>query len=278
MGKLVLQYGLSMIVYIAILMLIVEVMRKRYRFSSWFWVATLLTFPLWIITGGVSGWFRWVKILSVILPTIILGFARVANADNKSGNIWSFLRKGWMLWFLYGILFLNIAEATIKDLQMGNYFNALAGIILCITIPYAPKYWEIENKNNGDLLVYTTIMWNFLYTTWNMAFVYAEGATFFASSICILLAAEVYPIIKKRPELYVIARVYTLATHLLVRAIIPELFPRIMNSSAWFNPDVMKYWGIANAIIALPFVFWHTWQLHSGQAETKFKRIKTVND
>ncbi|MGO2083063.1 hypothetical protein [Vagococcus sp.] len=274
MGGIFLKYGLTMIIYIVILMFIVEVMRKNYRFSSWFWLGTLLTFPLWIMSGGITGWFRWVKILSVILPTIILGFSRVANADHNVGKVWDFLRGNWMLWFLYGILFLNITEATIKDLQMGNYYNALAGLILCITIPYAPKYWKIENSPNGDLLVYTTIMWNFLYTTWNMAFVYAEGATFFASSICILLAAEIYPLIKKRPELYVIARVYTLATHLLVRAIVPELFPKIMNSSTWYHPEFMKYWGIINAIIAIPFVFWYTWQLHTGKAEYSFKRLK----
>ncbi|QIL46628.1 hypothetical protein G7081_05825 [Vagococcus coleopterorum] len=274
MGGSILQYGATMALYIIILMLIVEFMRKNYRFASWFWLATLLTFPLWIMSGGVDGWFRWFKILSVILPTIVLGFARVANADNKMGEYWESLKKNWMLWFLYGILFLNILEATIKDIEMGNYLNAFAGFVLCLTIPYAPKFWELENKPNGDLLVYTTVMWNFLYTTWNAAFVYAEGATFFASSICILLAAELYPIIKRRPELYVIARVYTLATHLLIRALAPTLFPQIMNSTTWFNPEFLKYWGTFNFIIAIPFVFWHTWQLHTGKSEQSFRRIK----
>lgn len=276
MGGSLIQYVFTMGIYIIVLMLIVEFMRKNYRFASWFWLATLLTFPIWIMSGGVSGWFRWVKILSVILPTILLGFSRVSFADQKLGTFWVSLRKNWMLWFLYGILFLNIFEATMKDLQMGNYFNAFAGFILCLTIPYAPKYWDIENKPNGDLLVYTTIMWNFLYTTWNAAFVYAEGATFFASSLCILLAAELYPIIKKRPELYVIARVYTLATHLLLRALIPDLFPTVMNSTTWFNPEFLNKWGIFNFMISLPFVFWHTWQLHTGKAERSFKRLKST--
>ena len=253
-------------------------MSKYYKFSNWFWLASLLTFPIWLISGGVEGWFRWFKIISVILPTIFLGFSRVAKYENKKGKIWTALQKDWVLGVLFGVLFLNIMEATVKDLQTGNLFNSLCGFLLCVTMPYAPKFWKISvnQKDRGDLIVYTTIAWNFLYTTWNLCFVYGESHSYFASSVCILLAAEIYPLIKRRPELYITARVYTLATHMIIRACLPNLFLRVMDSSAWFNPNILKYWGIINAILIIPYVFWHTWQLHTGKSNNSFRRIKAT--
>lgn len=277
------QYVVSMVAYVAILMFIVGVMRKHVKFANIFWIATLLTIPLWVM-GGVEGWFRWSKILSVIIPTIFVGFSRLANAESLSekykGKAWDSLRKEWVLWILYGVLFLNITEATIKDFTLGNIFNAATGFLLCVTMPFALKknFWRFGGKN-GDLLVYTTIAWNFLYTTWNACFVYAESPIYFASSVCILLAAELYPIIMKRPELYIIARVYTLATHLIIRACLPNIFPTLMDASSWQNPDVLKYWGIINFVLIVPYVFWHMYQLHTGKANISFRRgkVDTLN-
>lgn len=270
------QYVLSMGGYFILLLFIVEYMRKHYRFATWFWITSLLTFPLWLM-GGVVGWFRWAKILSVILPTIFVGFTRIANYEKRQGKFWSKLQQEWPLWILYGVLFLNIMEATTKDFTMGNIFNSACGFLLCVTIPFPAKkkFWNISSKGHGDLIAYTTIAWNFIYTTWNACFVYAEGPAFFASSLCILAAAEIYPIIKGRPELYITARVYTLASHLLIRACLPNLFPTIMNSASWHNDTFMKYWGIANFIMIIPYVFWHIWQLHTGKADISFKRGRT---
>ncbi len=270
------QYVLSMGGYIALLLVVVGVMRRYYRFANGFWIASLLTFPLWLM-GGVVGWFRWAKILSVIVPTIFVGFSRIANFEKPKGKFWESLQKDWVLWVLYGVLFLNIMEATIKDFQMGNIFNAMCGFLLCVTIPFPAKFWKISSEKYGDLIVYTTAAWNFIYTTWNACFVYAESPMYFASSVCILLAAELYPILKGRPELYIIARVYTLATHLLIRACFTDLFPVLMDASSWQNPLVLKYWGIANFVIIVPYVFWHMWQLQTGKAESSFRRGRVEN-
>lgn len=262
---------LSMPVYFGFLILVVSYFRAHPRASVWFWAASLLTFPLWIITGNVDGWFRWVKILSVLLPTIVVGLSRVAVNESRKGRIWDVLRSPKFVWFFYGILFLNIVEAVIKDLQLGNYANALAGMILCVTIPYVPKFWSITKTGGSDLIAYTTVGWNLLYTLWNAAFVYAEAPIYFGSSLCILLAAELYPVFKKRPELYVTARIYTLATHLLLRACF-DVFPQTMDTSSWFNESVLQTWGVINLIIAVPFLFWFTWQLDSGRSVTSFRR------
>lgn len=267
------QYVLSMGGYFALLLLIVEGMRKYYKFANWFWIATLLTIPLWLM-GGIVGWFRWAKTLSVILPTIVVGLARVSNYEKRKGKLWEFLQKNWILWFFYGILFLNIMEATIKDLTLGNIFNSLCGFLLCVTMPFPKKFWKISEEKYGDLICYTTVAWNLLYTTWNLCFVYSESPVYFASSVCILAAAEIYPLIKKRPELYITARVYTLATHILIRACWSNLFPTLMDASAWHNDTVMKYWGVVNCILIIPYVFWYMWQLHAGKADVSFRRGK----
>lgn len=268
------QYVLSMSAYFALLIFVIGFMRKHYRFAHWFWIASLLTFPLWLM-GGVVGWFRWAKTLSVIVPTIFVGLCRIANYEKRPGRLWASLQKDWALWILYGVLFLNIMEATVKDFTMGNTFNALCGFLLCVTIPFPSRFWKFSDEKYGDLITYTTVAWNFIYTTWNACFVYAESPQYFAGSLCILLAAEIYPIIKKRPELYIIARVYTLATHLLIRACFGSLFPLLMDASSWHNDTFMKYWGIANFIIIVPYVFWHMWQLHTGMADVSFRRGRT---
>ena len=276
MDILIFKYAVSMGVYFALLLILIDVMKKYYKFATYFWIATLFTIPLWFIT--LDGWFRWVKTLSVIFPIILGGFIRIADQErHRTGGVWNFLRKDWVVWFVYGILFLNIAEATLKDVALGNLGNALCGLLLCVTIPFpnGRKYFKLSETDKSTFIAYTTVAWNFLYTTWNLCFVYGESPAYFASSFCILMAAEIYPIIKRRPELYITARIYTLAAHLIIRACFPNLFLNVMNSSAWFNPEVLYYWGLANGILIIPYTFWYVWQIHTGRAEVTFFRGKS---
>lgn len=270
------EYVLSMGTYFILLLFMIEYMRKHHKFAAIFWVASLFTFPLWLM-GGINGWFRWAKTFSAILPLIIGGFFRVADQEKYKGKFWEFMRKDWIVWFIYAVLFLNIAEATIKDVTLKNYGNALCGLLLCFTIPFpnGRKFFKLSAEDNSMFIAYTTIAWNLLYTTWNLCFVYGETGKYFASSICILLAAEIYPIIKRKPELYIAARIYTLSAHVLIRACLPNLFPAVMDASSWFNADILYGWGIFNGIIIIPYAFWYIWQLHSGKAEVSFIRSNT---
>ena len=132
---------ISMVVYTVLLMLLTEFMRRHYRTSMWVWVVSLVTIPLWIINIPGDDWFRWAKNLSVILPLIFAGLGRIAAVQQKDTPFWRLMRKRWVRWTLYGIVFCNIAEATLRDMQMGNMMNALAGFILCVTMPFGDKYW-----------------------------------------------------------------------------------------------------------------------------------------
>lgn len=274
MGTTILKYALSMSAYFMILIFIIEMFRKHYKASNIVWIASLFTFPIWLM-GGVVGWFRWAKNLSVIIPTIFVGFVRIANIEKRKGKLWEALQKHWPLYVIYGVLFLNIMEATLKDVALGNYLNALCGLLLCITIPLPHKFWKISDEKPGDLIAYTTIGWNFMYTTWNACFVYGESPMYFASSLCILLAAEIYPILKGRPELYIMARVYTLATHLIIRSCFVWLFPAVMDASSWFNSTVLVYWGLANGILMIGYTAWHFYQVKNGREEDIFYRRKS---
>ena len=128
--------------------------------------------------------FRWFKVLSVLLPTaLVVGTARLAyNNPQKKNKLFEIFRKDWVLWFLYAVLFLNILEATVKDYQLGNIPNMLVGVILIITMPFPMKYWKFGGKYS-ELIFYSTVAWNFIYTTWNLCFVYAEGAAYFGGTI-----------------------------------------------------------------------------------------------
>lgn len=157
----------SMIVYTCLLMVFTEAMRKHYKASLFIWIAALATIPVWIINIPGDDWFRWAKNLSVVLPLIYAGLGRMAAVENKQGAFWRLMRKRWVRWVLYGIVFLNIVEATLRDAQMGNMMNALAGLILCITMPFGDKYWKYDTSNHGEILSYTVPLWNLLYTSWN---------------------------------------------------------------------------------------------------------------
>ena len=61
---------------------------------------------------------------------------------------------------------------------------------------------------------------------------------------------------------------------MLIRACFPNLFPAVMDASTWMNADVLYVWGIVNAILIIPYVFWYIWQLHTGKAEQSFSRGK----
>jgi hypothetical protein len=83
---------------------------------------------------NLSSWFRWVKTISILIPLLFLTYVRIAN-DGKHNNRFASLRQKWPMWILYSVLILNIVEATLKDFTLGNMFNAVCGIILCITDP-----------------------------------------------------------------------------------------------------------------------------------------------
>lgn len=253
----VLSYVVSMGIYMLFLYFFLEFSREKQSFYKWFFILALLSFPLWFL--NLHSWFRWMKSISVLIPLCFVSFIRIAN-DGKHNDKMASLRKMWPLWILYVVLMLNIAEATMSDFGAGNLFNALCGVILCITIPLPTKHWYV-GKNDGkktfaEIIADLPIAWCLLYTIWNAAFVYGENTGFFASSVCILTVPLIWMFIKKRGDLWLHARMYTLGVHILIRSSY-DIFAPIMDSTAWFNENVLYVWGIAN--LTLHVVYFGYW-------------------
>jgi len=145
-----LSFIVSMGTYMLFLFLFLEYTREKESFFKWFFILALFTFPLWFI--NLDGFFRWSKTLSVLIPLCFVSFVRIANS-HKSENKNSALTKEWPLWILFGVLALNILEATITDFQMGNPYNALCGVILMVTIPLPFKHGGLQNTTGQRILV-----------------------------------------------------------------------------------------------------------------------------
>lgn len=248
----------GMIFYMLFLFLFLEYSREKQGFYKWFSIIAICSFPLWFL--NIDSWFRWAKTISILLPLCFFNYVRIAN-DGNHENVMRALRKKWPMWVLYFILNLNIVEAMIQDLSARNYFNALCGLILCITIPLPNKHWRV-GKNDGkntfaEVIADLPLAWCLLYVSWNAAFVYGENITYFASSLCILIIPQIWIFFKKRVDLWLMARVYTLALHLLVRASY-DIFTPIMDSSAWYNASVLYYWGAINLGLHIFYLgYWH---------------------
>lgn len=259
----VLSYVVSMGMYVLFLFLFLEFTREKQSFYKWFFILALLSFPLWFL--NLHSFFRWAKTISVLVPICFVSFVRISN-DGNHENVMMSLKKKWPLWILYLILNLNIIEAVKQDIELGNFYNAIAGIILCITIPLPTKHWRIGNhdgKNSfAELIADLPLAWCLLYVTWNAAFVYSENTMFFASSVCILIAPEIWMFAKKRTDLWLMGRIYTLAIHILIRSCY-DIFTPVMDSSLWYNAGVANYWGLANLVLHVGYLIYWFFKLRS---------------
>ena len=252
-----LSYVVSMGLYVLLLFLFLEYTREKRKFYKWFFILALFSFPIWFST--LEGAFRWAKTISVLVPLCFVSFVRMSNDGNHDKILMS-LKKKWPLWILYLVLNLNIIEASLKDISLGNYYNAIAGFILCITIPLPTKHWRI-GKNDGknsfaELIADLPLAWCLLYVTWNAAFVYGENTGYFASSVCILIAPEIWMFAKRRTDLWLMGRIYTLGLHIFIRSLY-DVFDPLMNSALWFNHDVWMNWGLANLVMHVIYLgYW----------------------
>ena len=239
-----------MIVYTGAQFLFYELCRRFVWFATIIVGLMPLSIPFW--GNQLTGWFRWAKSLSVIIPTSLVNLSRLAHLHPHPK--WQTLTKKWPMWTLYVVIVINILQASIKDFSLGNYFNGIAGIILIATIPITPENWNIDPENKNDFCFGLSKPWCFLYTTWNIAFVYAENPSYVAHVTCILFVPLWYAIIQDKPHLWYQARAYTLALSLFIRSAYDFVTP-MMDSAQWFDPAILSMWGGANAVLCLAYGF-----------------------
>jgi hypothetical protein len=246
------QFVLSIIVFVIALFIIHELSRRFLKSATLFYLILLLSIPFWLDIS--EGWFRIAKNTTVLVPLCFLNMIRLAHT--KKFESWSVMRKNWVFWGMYIVVQLNIAEVSVKDFAMGNYFNGIAGLLLCLTMARPPKAWRIDKKGKfKDFLVDYPIMWCLLYTTWNGCFVYAEHPDYLAHTSCILIVPLIYALFLKRADLWLSARAYTLAISLFIKSSYDFVTP-FMDTSAYANENVLFYWGILNAIVHVLYAVW----------------------
>lgn len=251
------SYVISMAVYIAFLILMTEGFRRSTLFGLAVNAGLIL---LLFFSKNVEGWFRWAKDISVLFPLMIVSITRLRKKMEKEDTLQRILESPGMLLFLCIVVAVNIFEASLKDLTMGNWFNGLCGIIMIFCMPFnVKKSWRYDKENYHALIADFTLAWCFLYTTWNACFVYAESPAFVSASLCILLVPELYnfwSVKKGKSNLWLHARIYTLMLHVSIRSF-HDVFTPFMDATPWYNEAFKNGWGLVNFILmALYAVYW----------------------
>ncbi|MBI9102465.1 MAG: hypothetical protein JEY99_08630 [Spirochaetales bacterium] len=250
------SYILSMLTYTVFLILMTEGFRR----SVFFGIAVNIgLIVLLFFSKNVEGWFRWAKDLSVLIPMVAVGLGRIASKKELNAPFWKFFKGPAILGFLCFILSLNIFEASLKDIQLGNYFNGLCGLIMIACIPMNIKSsWRFDKNNFSTLVSDLSLGWCLLYTTWNACFVYAESPAFVSASLCILLVPELYNFFSKKKKisnLWLHARIYTLMLHVSIRSF-HDVFTPFMNATSWYNEAFKDVWGVINFILMAAYAVW----------------------
>ncbi len=151
------------------------------------------------------------------------------------------------------ILGINMGEAILSDLLTGSYYNAAAGIILFLKVPWTIDELEIRNL----FLFPLSFNWILGYTTWNAAFSY--GFNYSLSTRLILLSSIIVSYMLQQPYTWLSARTYGLVVNMILRSIeITYLYTPdksiITTYNNRHNPYIRILWGLCNFAIIVLFV------------------------
>lgn len=238
----------AMAVFTLIVFLFVEFSRRFLILGTVLLAAMALSIP--VFASHLNDWFRWAKLLSVLLPALLLGLGRLAVRYPRP--LTAFLQKKRLMWTAYGVLLLNIAEAVAKDLSLGHFFNAGTGLLLMLTIPVRPENWQIETGNKQDLLFPLPVLWTVLYTLWNVVFVFGETPAYTLQVLCILLVPLLYATLGRRSDLWYTARVYSLALSLYIRFAWDFVTPW-MDIGAWATSERVQIGGLVTLVLGAAY-------------------------
>lgn len=210
-----------------------------------------------------DNWFIKVKTFSVLLPIVWLGVTRLAYEG--SHHFLEVFRKNWVFTFLWIIVGLNIFELCIRLFEWGYYANALAGLILIITLvlPRSDN-WRVGESPGFPFQVKLSVVWAALYTSWNLASF--SGTYNFLYNVC-LLSVPLFYSFSGRADLWLSARAYTLALGVFIMGYHNFISPHI-DYTPYINDTVTHSWGWINLALHLGYlIYWNS--------EPKAKKIGT---
>ena len=194
----------------------------------------LLTLFVWPITAGPDSstgtWFHWVKVYSALAGC--LGFMAIRYWPKLSGN-------KWVLIFPAAILAINIAEACIRDFQVGamdangmvdgvfmvsgpwNYLNGVAGLINLITI--CGWFGIVVSSDRSKDMIWPDMLWFWIipYDLWNFAYVYnCVGDHSFYAGAALLISCTI-PAFFIKMGAWLQHRAHTLALWMMFTMAVP---------------------------------------------------------
>jgi hypothetical protein len=158
------------------------------------------------------------KVLSIEVGILTLLISRITKLGNSS----------LFQWIIFIFLVVNILEAVARDFVAGgiaNYFNALAGILLIVTLDRINTiHIDVKDEYNDLSWGSMTMSWIIGYTLWNWVFVYLNyGDQSAVYHLAVLASALVIAFIDR--ERWLQARVFTLGTYFMIFHTIPHLNP-----------------------------------------------------
>jgi hypothetical protein len=193
------------VLILVVLIVLNEIFRKSKYATILFYIILplVLTFTLWS-EQGVTHWFKWVKVYSVIFAVIWFTLIRYTNAGSFK----------WVKLVAALILAINIAEAVSQDLSMGflpNVLNGIAGILNIITLFYGWKQIGPDKSKEKDMVwPKMTIFWIVAYDIWNIVYVYLNFPGSTSAQAMVILACTIPALFIKKGT-WLQARGFTLA-------------------------------------------------------------------
>lgn len=198
---------LATIVHLFLVLFVLMLLNELFRRYKWptilfYFILPFALLPLWT-SHGVSYWFKWVKVYSVVFAAIWFTLIRYTKLGTK--NYAKFIAAAFLA--------VNIGEAVMQDFSMGllaNVLNAIAGVFSIITLSGYKKIGPDNTKYKDMVWPEMSVFWIIAYDVWNFTFVYLNFPGSAANQFMVLLACTLPSLFIKKGT-WLQARAFTLA-------------------------------------------------------------------
>ncbi len=263
------SYAWMQWIFLFLLVFIGNELCRKYKYFNHFLfilVPIVLTPLLWM-DAGFDGWFRWVKLYSVLAMSLIIMYFRF-----HGGNKYNFVKI-----VIAGLLAINIAEAVAQDFtthQVLNLINGIAGILNILTIAHILGMKKDTSTPHDMLWPGMTIFWILAYDIWNVTFVYINYPNTVFNTIAILAAPTIAAIWIKRGT-YMQARANTLSIYMMYLFTTAVFYNETLSMQVTLplpRNDTILYLLVGSSIflnVALA-IYYFRWKL-TGKAPSKLQ-------
>lgn len=217
------------ILHLTIVLLALLLFNYLCRWSKWFVFATCVILPLyltiyvWPITTvgtAVDTWFHVAKVWSALAGSVFFTLVRFTKLNNYK----------WAKFVVASILVINIAEAVLRDFELGtgfggiyHFLNGTAGILSIITLSGWLTITADSSKWRDMIWKDMTLLWILAYDVWNWSYI-CNCIPEHAIMGFVVLASCTIPAFYKVGT-WLQARAYTLSAYMMY----------IMSGSKWIS-------------------------------------------